>query len=103
MKLLGPRLLVEIEPEDAYFKGSNSIIKPDTAHDTVMGFGKVLEVGTGTPIKSGRAPVNGVEVGDRVAFVKFLKETQTNKGISHIIGEDRLIIELKDVVVVVPG
>ena len=103
MKLLGPRLLVALAPDEAYFKGSNSIIRPDTVHETAMGIGKVLNVGTGTSTENGRAPIEGVEVGDKVAFVKFLKETQTNKAISHTIGEENLIIELKDVVAVMPG
>lgn len=102
MQILGPRLLVEMEPEDSVFKGY-SIIKPDTVHDTAIGFGKVLDVGTGTPTRSGRAPVEGVKVGDWVAFVKFLKETQSNRAVAHTIGEDNLLIELKDVVVVIPA
>ena len=104
VRLLGPKLLVEIEDEEAFFKGYNTIIKPETVHDSAQGWGKVLSLGTGTRLKDGgTAPIKGVKVGDRVAFVKFLKEAQTNKSLAHVLGEDKLIIELRDVLVVEPA
>lgn len=101
IRLLGPKLLIEMEDEESFFKGYNSIIKPETVHDSAQGWGKVLSLGTGTRLKDGgTAPIKGVKVGDRVAFVKFLKEAQTNKGLANVIGDDKLIIELRDVLVV---
>ena len=102
-KLLGPRLLVEIEPDEEYFKGANSIIKPETVHESPIGFGKVVMVGMGTETKKSLAPIEGVKVGDRVAFIKFLVETQTNQALALSMGDEKLIVELKDVVVVIPG
>jgi co-chaperonin GroES (HSP10) len=101
--LLGPRLLVELEPESEHFKEASSLVRPETVHETAIGFGKVLMLGTGVETKNGIAPIEGVEEGDRVAFIKFLAQTETNKALSHSLDEDQLIIELKDVVVVIPG
>jgi co-chaperonin GroES (HSP10) len=104
IRLMGPRLLVEMDDEEAFFKGYNSIIKPDSVHDSAQGWGKVLSLGTGTRLKDGSmAPIEGVRVGDRVAFVKFLKEAQTNKSVAALLGDDKIIIELRDILVVAPS
>jgi len=101
IELIGPRLLVEIENEEAFFEGYNSIIKPESVHDSAQGWGKVLTLGSGTQLRDGEtAPIKGVKVGDRVAFVKFLKETQSNKNLAAVIGDNKIIIELRDVLVV---
>jgi len=99
VRLIGPRLLVELEDEEEFFANS-LIVKPETVHQTAQGWGKVLGVGDGVPTRAGKVPIKGVRVGDRVAFVKFLKRTQANEALAHVLGEKNLIIEFKDVVVV---
>lgn len=99
---LGPRLLIEIEPEAGTFQGS-SLIKPDTVHESAVGWGKVLAIGSGTPTKAGLVPVEGIKVGNKVAFIKFLREAHTNKALASTLGDDLLIIELKDVVLIDDG
>ncbi len=104
LELLGPRILVELEQEEDFFQQYRSLVKPESVHETAQGWGKVLQMGDGTRLKHGdKAPIRGVKVGDRVSFVKFLKEAATNKSIAALIGEDKLIIELKDIVVVEPS
>lgn len=99
VRLIGPRLLIELEDEAEFFANS-LLVKPDTVHEGAQGWGKVLEIGDGVPTRAGKVPIRGVKLGDRVAFVKFLKKTQSNEALAHVLGEDNLIIEFKDVVVV---
>ena len=99
VRLLGPRLLVRMEKEASTFKGS-SLVKPETVHETAIGWGEVLSLGHGHYTDVGLVPLEGVKVGDRVAFIKFLKEGHSNKSLQHVLGEDRLIIRMEDVVVV---
>lgn len=88
-----------MEKEAGTFKGS-SLVKPDTVHETAMGWGEVLGLGHGHYTDIGIVPLEGLKVGDRVAFVKFLKEAHTNKAVQQTLGEDELIIRMEDVVVV---
>jgi hypothetical protein len=48
-------------------------------------------------------PIKGIEVGDRIAFIKFLKEARSNILVADKLGKDQLIIELKDVLLVDHG
>ena len=63
----------------------------------------MLAVGDGTPTKAGKIPVSGIEVGNKVAFIKFLREAQTNKALASTLGDGLIIIELKDVVLIDDG
>jgi co-chaperonin GroES (HSP10) len=102
VRVLGPRLLIKIEDEAEFFKDS-VLVKPDTVHETAVGWGEVLGIGEGYDTRKGIVPIEGVKVGDRVAFIKFLKEGHTNKLVASVIGEDMLIVEAKDIVVVQPA
>jgi len=93
---------VQMEKEPKTFKGSQ-LAKPDTVHETAVGWGEVVALGHGHYTGKGIVPMTELKVGDRVAFIKFLKEAQTNKAIQHTIGEGRLMLKIEDVLVVQSG
>ena len=99
VRLLGPRLLVRMDPESSTFQGSE-LIKPDTVHDSAVCWGEVEGIGHGHYTDVGLIPVEGVKVGDRVSFIKFLKEGRSNKQLSQSLGDDMLIIRMEDVLLV---
>jgi co-chaperonin GroES (HSP10) len=97
----GRRVLVKMLPEDIKF--TNSLLyKPDTVHEDAIGYGVVQAVGKH---KINREPgwkeETEVRVGDKVAFIKFLREVHTNQGVASIIGDDLILIEFKDILGVI--
>jgi len=72
------------------------LYKPDNAHENAIGYGIVEAIGDGIRTKKGvLVPITDLKVGDKVAFIKFLKEVHTNVAASHIIGEDRLLLDVR--------
>jgi len=102
IKPLGPRLLVKMFPDEKETAGG--IVIPEVAHETAVGKGQVMATGTGYWPKRSEKRVSieslGIEKGDIVYFIKFLRETHTNQLLQRRIGDDMLIIEMKDVLYV---
>ena len=103
-KLLGPRVLVKLDEEPDHFSG-NIIVKPETVHETAEIEGTILKVGTGHPITKGpnaggRVPITEVKPGDKVCFIKFLKDTIENPILQTKFGEGIIILKMHDIIYV---
>ena len=99
VRLTGGRLLVRMDPEPDKFKDS-LLVKPGTVHESAVCWGEVLGIGHGHYTDIGLVPIKGVKPGDRVSFIKFLKEGRSNKQLSQSLGDDKLIIRMEDVLLV---
>lgn len=83
---------------------SGGIVKPEGAHDDVHEWGTVLAVGPGRRSnKNGRRIPLEVSPGDRVYYIKFLKNTHTGQSIKHVLDEGTFLIQQKDVIVAEEG
>uniref|UniRef100_A0A7C3WM70 10 kDa chaperonin n=1 Tax=Dictyoglomus turgidum TaxID=513050 RepID=A0A7C3WM70_9BACT len=98
IKPMGTKILVRILEEERVTSGG--IIMPDDAHQDAIGYGIVEAVGPGY-WRDGRylsiEEVDGLKVGMKVSFIKFLKDTHTNEGIRNRIGDDLILIDTKDI------
>ena len=82
IKPLGDRLLVEPVEEKEVKKGG--IIIPDTAKEKPQE-GKVVAVGPGKTLESGKISEPNVKKGDRVLFSKYAGNEINVEGVEHII------------------
>lgn len=100
-KLIGDRILVELEPEADVISGVDvKLYKPSAEKDShIFRIGKVLALGPGTwnQKKKTYTPID-LEIGARVLFVKFAAtHTQTAQSIQGVLGENQAIINESDV------
>jgi len=98
LKILGPRILVKMDEEAEYFSGG-VLVKPSTVHEQAEIMGEVLAVGTGMSVnkKPGRIPIEDIEVGDRVYFVKFHELAGDNPYVRTMLGKGYMILDVRDV------
>jgi co-chaperonin GroES (HSP10) len=99
---MNDRILVEIDKEDLHLIEDSILIKPEKAHDTVYTWATVIAVGPGrwSKPKKGKDQVRvpmGIKVGDRVCFVKFLRNTKTGEALQARLPDNHLIIQEQDV------
>ena len=100
MRLLGDRLLIQLDP-DPVETVSGLLYKPDGACEHVYHTGEVIATGPGKWFKNYNVRIpNDVEVGDGVLFIKFVATyTKTAQSIQHVVGKDRAIITVGDVLI----
>ncbi len=98
-KLLGERILVRMD-EEMRMTASGTLYLPDDSEEHVYACGRVLKLGTGRTTKKGVVRVQGVEVGEKVAFIKFVKETHTHKSLREVLGPDLIILGPDDILLV---
>lgn len=97
LKAYGEHIIVLVDKEQTTFTNS-CLVKPETVHEDAVGSGIVESIGWHhKTMKVVEKVISEIKPGDRVYFIKFLKETNTNKLLSSTIGDDRIIIEFKDV------
>jgi co-chaperonin GroES (HSP10) len=96
LRLLNARVLVEILPEE---KSIGLLVVPDTVVKSVHRRGVVRAVGYIWE-EGRRVPIPGIHSGDHCVFVRFYANTHTNEQIQESIGENLLIMEPKDLLVV---
>ncbi len=92
IKPLGDRIL--IKPLKAEEKTKGGIILPDTAKEKPQE-GKVIAVGKGKTLESGKAEPLEVKVGDKVLYGKY-SGTEIK-----IEGEEHLIVKEEDVLAII--
>ncbi|MFH0733014.1 MAG: co-chaperone GroES [Candidatus Omnitrophota bacterium] len=92
IKPLGDRIL--IKPLDAEDKTKGGIILPDTAKEKPQE-GKVVAVGKGKMLETGKIEPLEVKVGDKVLYAKY-SGTEIK-----IQGEEHLIVKEEDVLAIV--
>lgn len=92
IKPLGDRIL--IKPLKAEEKTKGGIILPDTAKEKPQE-GKVVAVGKGKTLESGKAEPLEVKVGDKVLYGKY-SGTEIK-----IEGEEHLIVKEEDVLAII--
>ena len=80
VKPLGDKILVEVLEAEEKTKGG--IILPDTAKEEKTE-GKVVSVGTGKTLESGKVQPIEVKKGDRVIFGKYAGDEITIEGKKH--------------------
>ena len=80
IKPLGDKILVEVLEAEAKTKGG--IILPDTAKEE-KSEGKVIAVGTGKVLESGKVQPLEVKKGDRVIFGKYAGDEISIDGKKH--------------------
>lgn len=104
LEILGPRILVKMDEEKTHF-GDSIIVKPESIHETAEIEGTVLKVGTGYPITRGpdagkTAPIDEIDPGDKVCFIKFHGQTVENPQLQTMLGEGVFLIKVQDVLYV---
>ena len=88
---LQDRLVVKRLESEAKTKGG--IIIPDTAKEKPIE-GKVVAVGSGTPLKDGGVRALEVKVGDTVLFGKYSGTEVKLDGIEHIILKENDVLAI---------
>ena len=86
---LADRVLVEVLEAEAKTKGG--IILPDTAKEE-RAEGKVVAVGTGKTLESGKVQTIEVKKGDRVLFGKYSGDDLMIDGVKHKIVRESEIL-----------
>lgn len=94
------RVLVRVLPDDDKMGNLKVLYKPDSVHEDAIGFGIVEAMGEYAITKKGvlvpiEKYVDDLKVGDKIAFIKFLKEVHTNVEASKVIGEDLILIDAR--------
>ena len=103
------RILVRTLPDNDKMGNLKILYKPESAHEDAIGFGIVEALGTHAITKKGvlvplERYVDDLKVGDKIVFIKFLREVHTNVEASKVIGEDLILIDArKDILGVVHG
>ena len=99
-------ILVQYDPkEDTDKTSSGGIVLPGSAVEDVNQWGTVLAVGTGVVTKKGvRRPLQ-VEEGDRVLYIRYLKETHTGQTLRRqsCIGNNQFLIREGDILAIEKG
>lgn len=91
-------VLIKMDPETDEMAGG-LLVKPETAHETILRTGVVLDVGPGKYSAKGdqRTPLD-VEPGEGVVFVKFVADsTKTAEALQHHLGPDEALIKVGDI------
>lgn len=93
IKPLGDRILIkQLEAEE---KTKGGIVLPDTAKEKPQE-GKVVAVGAGKVLESGKVQPPEVKVGDRILYGKYSGTEVTTKD-----GEEYLIIKEEDILAII--
>lgn len=81
LKILGDDILVKMDELRETTSGGIHI--PDTAGDRgdagILATGTVVAYGFANTKSRPRPPIGGLKIGDKVAFIRFLKEQETNR------------------------
>ncbi|HOX54571.1 MAG: co-chaperone GroES [Candidatus Omnitrophica bacterium] len=93
IKPLGDRVLIkQLEAEE---KTKGGIVLPDTAKEKPQE-GKVIAVGPGKVLESGKIQEPGVKVGDKVLYGKYSGTEVSTKS-----GEEYIIIKEEDILAII--
>jgi chaperonin GroES len=93
IKPLGDRILIkQLEAEE---KTKGGIVLPDTAKEKPQE-GKVIAVGPGKVLESGKVQTPGVKVGDRVLYGKYSGTEVTTKD-----GEEYIIVKEEEILAII--
>lgn len=96
-QVVGDRVLVQMDPEDRVTE-SGVIHIPETAHETIIGTGTILAYGYMHPKKKvSGIPIPGLSVGDKCAFIKFLKNQNANQMFRRTHQDDVVLLQSKDI------
>jgi len=91
IKPLGDRILIkQLEAEE---KTKGGIVIPDTVKEKPQE-GKVIAVGPGKVLESGKVQTPGVKVGDRILYGKYSGTEVSTKG------EEYLIVKEEDILAI---
>jgi len=94
VKPLADRVLVEVLEAESKTRGG--IILPDTAKEEKTE-GKVIAVGTGKVLESGKVQAIEVKKGDRVLFGKYSGDDIVIDGVKHkIVKESEILAVYED-------
>lgn len=100
IRVLGPNIFVKMDPVDTK---RGLIHFAPSAMDHVNRTGTVIAFGTYEitkgPKRGTRIPIPEVNVGDKVLFIRFLAEQDSNKYIRHQFGNDIIRIRPADIAV----
>ncbi len=100
---LKDRVLVQFDPaEDGEREILSGIIAPAKAVDDVHQWGTVLAVGKGRISRKGIRIPPQVKPGDRVLYIRYLKETHTGQSLraASCIGQDQFLIHEEDILAI---
>lgn len=93
IKPLGDRVLIKQLEAEGKTKGG--IVLPDTAKEKPQE-GKVIAVGPGKVLESGKIQEPGVKVGDKVLYGKYSGTEVTTKS-----GEEYIIVKEEDILAII--
>lgn len=98
--VMGPRILVKADKPPELSSGG-LIVLPSGAMEHVLTTGTILAFGTRTIKETGeRIPLDELEVGLKVVFIRFLTKMDANRQVQHTIGQDVITIQPSDVMLV---
>ena len=99
IQLMGDRVLVQMDPLKVMSDGGIFYPNDDAVtEEDIHVWGTVLATGPGKWAKKAakRVPM-GVEVGDRVLFIRYLAKVQTNRSLSVFLEDGQIILEESDI------
>ena len=103
---LRDRILVQFDPsEDLEREIVPGVLAPAKAVDDVHQWGTVLAVGSGRVNKKGHRVPPQVKPGDRVLYIRYLKNTHTGEALrsASCIGHDQFLIHEGDILAIDEG
>lgn len=99
VRLINDDILVRMDPLEEKTKGG--LVIPETVGDRgdqgIMVTGTVLAYGYVETKKAGKIPIPGVEIGQRVVFIRFYAEQHSNKQIQERIEEGVIRMKAADI------
>lgn len=102
LRILNDDILVKMDPLRETTSGG--IVIPDTVGDRgdagILATGTVLAYGFAHTKTRPRPPIGGLKAGDKIVFIRFLKEQETNKQLHTRFG-DADIFKLKESSIIV--
>lgn len=102
IKLMGNRVLVQMDPLKVLSEGGIHYPNSDAVTENdIHIWGTVLSTGPGKwAAKAAKRVPMGVEVGDRVLFIRYLAKVETNKSLSGFLEDGQIILEESDILCV---
>ena len=103
---LQDRILVQFDPaEDREREIVPGVLAPARAVDDIHQWGTVIATGLGGWSKKGKRIPPQVQPGDRVLYIRYLKETHTGQSLraASCIGDDQFMIHEGDILAIEEG
>lgn len=96
IRIIGNNMLVKIDTPPKQ-TASGLVLYASGSMENVNNTGTVVAVGYEYTEDGDRIPLRGIEVGEKVLFIRFLADQHTNEQIREMFGKDLIRIQPSDV------